>query len=120
MQVINIEIEEKIPYVLSLTYRDETTNLPIDITGYSAILQIRSAFGSPYVLLELTSAVDGGIVLGGSSGFIDVTIPDTATDLSIQPTGWVKGVYDLVIIEPSGKRIKLAKGFVTIDRSSTI
>lgn len=118
MQVINIELEEKIPYTLSLTYRDETTNLPVDLTGYTANVQIRGGFGSPYVLSEL--GVGTGITLGGSLGTIDVTFPASISDLSAQPSGWDRGVYDLVVINPSGKRIKLTKGFVTISRSATI
>lgn len=119
MQLINIEIEEKIPYTLSLTYRDETTNLPVDLTGYSAVIQVRSAFGSPYLLLELTNT-SGDIILGGIYGTIDVTFTSSMTDLSNQPMGWDKGVYDLIIVNPFGKRIKLTKGFVTILRSSSV
>lgn len=119
MQIINIEIEEKIPYTLSLTYRDETTNLPVDLTGYSAVLQVRSGFGSPSLLLELTNT-SGDIILGGVTGAIDVTFTAAMSDLSNQPVGWDRGVYDLVIVNSFGKRIKLTKGFVTILRSSSV
>lgn len=119
MQLVNIEIEEKIPYTLSLTHRDETTNLPVDLTGYSAIIQVRGAFGSSSLFLELTST-SGSIILGGVYGTIDVIFTSEMSDTSQQTTGWTRAVYDLVIIDTLGKRIKLTKGFITILRSSSI
>lgn len=119
MQVINIELEEKIDSELSVTYRDETTNLPIDLTGYTALLQVRGGFGSPYVLLELTDA-NGGVILGGPTGNIDIKFTSNMTDPDGQAYGWDKGVYDLVLTNPFNERIKLLKGFVTLLRSSSL
>lgn len=111
MQIINIEIEEGIPYTLSLTYVDETTNLPIDVTGYTAELVVRKAFGSDEIFLQLSSE-SGGIILDGATGNIDATIPEGIT--------WIKASYELLLINPSSNRIKLAKGFINVLVSATI
>lgn len=118
MQVINIEIEEKTDYVLPITYRDDTTNLPIDLTNHTAILQVRNAFGGGSVLLDLNET--SGLTLGGITGNIDINFTPSQTDMSLQPVGWDRGVYDLVVTTPFGKKVKLLKGFVTIVRSATV
>jgi len=118
MQVINIEIEEKTDYTLSITFRDDTTNLPVDLSGYTADLQVRGLFGSPYILLELTQA--SGIVLGGVTGNIDINFTPAMTDMSQQVAGWDRAAYDLVLTNLAGKKIKILKGFVTILRSATV
>lgn len=119
MQILNIEIEENSDYTFSVMYSDETTNLPIDITGYSALLQVRMSFGSDSILLELSS-VNGRIALNGASGFIDVTFLPQDTNRYNQGSGWTSGAYDLILTDTGNKKKKLLKGFVTVARSSTI
>lgn len=75
MKIVNLEIEEGLPYTLSLTYTDETTNLPVNLTGYTAELIASKAFGSKETYLHLTTE-SGDITLGGSTGRIDVTISE--------------------------------------------
>ena len=54
-----------------LTYKlDET---PVDITGYSARLQVRETYESDEYIIELTNT-NGGITLGGSAGTISSSI----------------------------------------------
>lgn len=119
MQVSNIEIEETMDYTLSLTYRDETTNLPVDLTGYSAELELRPNFGSPSSLLTL-STDNGRIVLGGDSGAIDATFLPIDTDQSQLYTAWSRAAYDLVLTDPTGKKKKILKGFITISRTASL
>jgi hypothetical protein len=115
MQVQNIEIEENSDYTLSITYRDDLTNLPVDLTSYSAIMDIKPAFGSSYVYLSLTN-LNGGLTLGGVTGNIDITIKASDVNLSNVSSGWEKGTYTLYVIDPFTKRVPLLKGFVTIIR----
>lgn len=119
MIFLNIEIDEGTDNTVSFTYRDNTTNLPKDITGYHAKLTVRSALGSPYKLLELDD-LGGRIVLGGTSGNIDISFIPADTDLSLQSVGWDRGVWDLKLTDGSGKKVKIAKGFITISRTSTV
>ena len=118
MFTINMEIEEKTDYTLSVTYRDDTTNLPVNLSGYKANLQIRGMFGSPYVLIDLNET--NGITLGGPSGNIDIKIKASDTDKSLDSNPWTRAAYDLILTNTQNERIKLLKGFVTVIRSSTI
>lgn len=119
MQISNIEIEEAMDHTLSLIYRDETTNLPVNITGYSAELEVRMRFGDPSVLLTL-STTNGKIELGGASGAIDINFLPSDTDQSQTYYSWTRGAYDLVLTDTAGKKKKILKGFITISRTATI
>lgn len=118
MEIYNIEIEEKTDLSIRFVYRDDTTNLPIDVTGCHAILEIRPQFGSNFVLDTLKDG-DSTIVLGGVQGTVDLVFVPADTDQEGLLSGWSRGSYDLILIEVGGKRVKLAKGFITIARSAT-
>lgn len=108
--ILNIEVESKTPYILSLLYTNEITGDPINITGYSAFLQVRRSFGSSEIFLSLSSA-DSSIILEGSSGIINAIFTQEMLDGSL----WRRGAYDLVIKDTNLKPIKLVKGFITIN-----
>jgi len=113
MEVQNIEIQENTDYLLSITYRDDLSNLPVNLTGYSAFLEIKPAFGSDSVFLTLTDG--SGLTLGGVTGSIDIIIPASATNRFNYPS-WDKGTYMLTVVDLFTKRVPLLKGFVTIIR----
>jgi hypothetical protein len=119
MIIHNIELEEKTDSSLRIVHRDETTNLPVDLTGHTAILQIRPEFGSD-VLLDQLLSTDGTIVLGGQSGTLDLIFTSLDTDATSSQGSWTKGVYDLVLVDSQGKREKIRKGFIVIARSATL
>lgn len=119
MEIYNIELEEKTNSSVRFVYRDDTTNLPIDVTGYSAILEIRPQFGS-HIVLDTLSDTDGTIVLGGIAGTVDLNFTPDDSDWENPWSGWTRAAYDLIVVDTNGKRIKLAKGFVTIARSATL
>lgn len=119
MDVLNIDLEEKTDSTVRITYRDDTTNLPVDLTGYKAIIQIRPQFGD-YITIDELNTTLGNIVLGGQSGTIDINFVPSDSDQTAVITGWTRAAYDLVLIDTSGKRKKLLKGFVTIGRSSSV
>jgi hypothetical protein len=79
---------------------------PVDLTGYTAALQIRPFELSTTILFDASS----DIVLGGTAGTISLSIPatDTATF-----TWWV-GVYDLLMTDSSGIATRLLQGSVTV------
>lgn len=70
---------------------------PVNLTGYSAKMQIRSSHKSKAVILELSSP-SNGITLGTSgdytTGAINLTIGATAT-AQLSVCDGVKPVYDL-------------------------
>lgn len=84
-----------------LTYR--ANGLPVDLTSYTAKLQIRDSTGGT-ILAELTT--ENGITLGGSAGTIDLFIADTASN-TFTPGIYV---YDLQLTAASSDVIYLIEG----------
>lgn len=72
------------------TYQD-STGTPVDLTGYSARMQLRTEPDSTTVILELTTG-NGRISLGGVAGTI--TLDVLATDMTFYGTY----VYDLELV----------------------
>jgi len=68
-------------------------DIPVNLTGYTAKMQVRESHASPTVVVELTTS-NGRIELGGSLGTIDLNIPYDVTTI-IKPK---KYVYDLELI----------------------
>ena len=69
---------------------------PIDLTNYTARMQVRANYPSTTVVLELTT-VNGGITLGGALGTI--TLAATATTTAAIAAD--QYVYDLELITGS-------------------
>ncbi len=88
-QNLDIVIEQGASFNLNITWQD-TTGAIVDLTGYTAKMQIRSAYSSSAVILEL-SDTNGGIFLTQSSGLIQLLISDT--DTSLLPA--MVAIYDL-------------------------
>lgn len=92
-----------------LTWKDGDGN-PIDLTSYSAKMQVRKNYGATLVL-EL-STDNGRIVLGGTDGTIQLIIP------SVDTTGLLVGdfMYDLVLTIGDTKQRLLEGKFNIKDR----
>lgn len=83
---------------------------PVDLTGYTAELQIKPyANPSAPVLYDASS----NIVLGGVAGTITLTLPASVTGAFTFPSG----VYDLILTSSSGVATALLAGNVTITPS---
>jgi hypothetical protein len=87
---------------------------PVNLTGYSADMQIRQTISSPTILYEASTA-GGEIVLGGVLGTITLTIPavDTAA------FAFTKGVYDLQLTSGGDIVTRLLQGAVTVSPEVT-
>lgn len=70
-----------------------TKGAPVDLTGVSARMQIRTGYGQP-VLVSLLSDTPGEIGLGGVNGTIQIVIPAVKTDLLTVK----KAYYDLEVV----------------------
>lgn len=119
MQIFNIELEELTDSIVSIIYEDQATGLPIDLTGFSAIMELRYNFGDGNVILTLTDT-NQGIELGGVTGNIDMIFSRGQTDQRSAQMAWSRAAYDLILIDPQGNRKKIIKGFVTVARSATL
>jgi hypothetical protein len=75
----------------ALVYLD-SADVPVDLTGYDAALQVRENYGSTALVLSVSTAGTApGIVLGGTAGTIDVSV--SASVMADVPAGVY--VYDL-------------------------
>jgi hypothetical protein len=87
-----------------ITYKDSAGAL-VNLTSYTARMQIRVAVETATFILELTTA-NGGITLGGALGTISLLV-SAAVMSSIAAATYV---YDLEIVSPSGKVTRLIEG----------
>ena len=100
-------------YVRQFLWQTGTPAAPIDLTSYTARMQVRPSWLVPgttpaAAIISLTET--NGIALGGTYGTVTVTITDAVTSaLAIND-----GVYDLELVSPAGKVTKLLRGTVTV------
>lgn len=88
--------------------------LPVDITGCTARMHIRSAVGASNPLLILTTE-NGRIQLGGTAGTVRLML--TAEETSAYTAA--SAVYDLEIVYPDGRVRRLMSGSVTLSPGVT-
>lgn len=110
--VYDIIIEQGATFIMNATWKD-STGAVINLTGYSARMQIRSDYNSDEALVSLTDS--SGITLGGAAGTIAIQIADTVT----QTLTSQKAVYDLELISSGGIVTRLLQGDATISREVT-
>jgi hypothetical protein len=91
----NVEIDQGADWFLNVNY-DNPNGTPVNITSYTAALQIRSLPSSAEAVLTLTTA-NGGITITGSTGL--VAIHATATQTRAIDEG--SYYYDLEITSPA-------------------
>lgn len=88
---------------------------PVNLTGYTARMQIRESLESTTVLHSMTTDPSGGIVLGGTAGTVTLSIPATTT------AGFTFdcAVYDLELISSTGVVTAVATGSVILTKEVT-
>lgn len=106
-------IEQGSTFDITLTCRDTDNNL-VNLTGYTARMQIRANKRATTALLDMTTE-NGRIVLGGAAGTMQLILSATETAAFI----WTKGVYDLELIAPGGNVTRLFQGAIVIDTEVT-
>jgi len=84
---------------------------PVDLTGYSAGMQIRAYPLATPVLYDASS----NLVLGGTAGTITLTIPAANTESFT----WWNGVYDLILTSSSAVITRLLQGTVSVSAGVT-
>lgn len=105
---LNLTIKQGATFRKRLVWRDAKKK-PINLTGYTAKMQVRSTYGDPQVLFEL-STENGGITLGGTTGTVELYVSDeTAATFSFD-----RAVYDLFLYAPNGDALPLFEGSVRL------
>lgn len=93
----NIIVEKGSTFLLNLIWKD-SNQVPIDLTGYTARMQVRKSYNTSEKLLDLTTE-NGGITLGGIAGTISIKGP--ADQTTAIPDNIKGGVYDLEMVNGS-------------------
>lgn len=91
----------------------QTNGTPVDLTGYSARMQIRRTKSNETALVSLTNA--NGITLGGTSGTIAISISAAVTEALT----FRRAVYDLELVSPNGSVYRLLQGAVALSKEVT-
>ncbi len=86
----------------------------VNVTGYSANMQVRQATTSSSVIVELSSD-NGRIVVGGIDGTFTMTLTSAETD--VIPVG--SYIYDFDITSPTGDVYTLLSGGFTVNPQVT-
>lgn len=103
----NIVVFQNQSLLLQLTYKDHN-DVVINISGYTAKMEVRETADSEVAILTLTDA--DGLTLGGAAGTIVVEIPeDDLEDLVAKAYA-----YDLLLTTPTGVVVNLISGPFTI------
>ncbi len=103
----NLTIEQGATFTATVTWSD-AANALVNLTGYTARMQLRATLASATPAIELTNA-NGRIVLGGAAGTIDLTI--AAADTALLGAG--SYVYDLELVSATGVVTRLIQGTAT-------
>jgi hypothetical protein len=111
---VKLTIDQGSTFRKKLIWKAGTPAVPVDLTGYTARMQIREKLDATAVLKELTTA-NGGITLGTTNGEINLYI--SAVDTTAFT--WSAGVYDLEMIAPGGDVKRLIEGSVVVLKEVT-
>jgi len=84
-------------------------NMPIDLTGFTAKMQIRETVDSDTVIIELTH-LNGGIIIDVIRSTITVSMTSAQTGLFTFPTA----VYSMELTDPSGNVNTFIQGNLTL------
>lgn len=92
----------------TLRWLDES-DTPVDLTGYTAAMQVRASHKAATTWLDLSST-NGDIVIVPEDGELQITV--VAIDTAALAPG--TGVYDLELTSPGGIVTRLIEGKFTV------
>lgn len=109
----DFEIEQGSTLLKPIVWKDSTGTV-VNLTGYTAKMQIRKSVSSDEVLLEL-STVNGKLSITENTGTITM-IFSAATTAAID---WSRGKYDLELTSSTGTVTRLIEGEITVSKEIT-
>lgn len=98
---------------LRIPFTWKSNGTAIDITGFTARMQIRKTISSTEIIHELTTE-NGGIILGDDGAFL-IYISDSVT----KTFNFTTAVYDLEFVNLEGDVIRLLEGAVQLSLEVT-
>lgn len=116
--IAHMELDEGMDHDFKFQYLNDSTLLPIDLTGWEADLQVKMTMGSMQVLNQLSSkeASTKGSISLSNKGLIQVSFTGEFT-LGAQ---WADAFYDLVLTNTASRKTKLLRGKIHIYNTVTL
>ena len=105
-------IDQGSDWYLTVTYKNPN-GTPINLTGYTAALQLRSLPESPSAVLSLSTG--SGITITGATGVVDIHATATQTRAIDEGTYY----YDLEITSPATIVTRLIQGQAVVSPEVT-
>jgi len=121
-----LTIEQGATTDLLLEYKDSNGN-PVDLTGYTASMQIRPSVDSSTVYLSLTQATGSdGTGLNFTPISASLTLPRTSGSIGLfisattsSGLSFTEGVYDIELESSTGVVTRLLEGNVKLSKEVT-
>jgi len=85
----------------------QTNGTAVNLTGYTARMQVRESYDAGTAVVSLTSGT--GITLGGTAGTIGLALSATAT-AALDGTPNTQYIYDLELVTGAGYVTRLVEG----------
>lgn len=101
----NVTIDQGANWFINFIYKDTNGN-PVNLTGYTAALQIREYYAATTTLLSLTSSPAAGITITAGTGTIAISA--TAVQTGAITAG--NYVYDCEITDGTGVVTRIVQG----------
>lgn len=109
----DFEIEQGATLLKPIVWKD-SAGVAVNLTGYTAKMQIRKSVSSEDVLLEL-STVNGKLSITAGTGTITMIFSAATTEA----IDWSRGKYDLELTSGSGVVTRLLEGEITVSKEIT-
>ena len=109
--IYNVTMYQGASFDLSLTWN--VNSVPVNLTGYTSRMQVRTSYDATSTILSLTSGT--GITLGGTAGTILIEASPATT------AGVATGqyVYDLEMVSGGSAVTRLIQGTFLVDPEVT-
>lgn len=114
LATVNLHIPQGTDPTYVLRYSAGDPAAPVDLTGWTARAQIRKTVGGEVWL----SLADGAGITLDDQGTITVSITHETTEDEVW-NGRDRGVWDLELVNPSGKITRFAEGTVKVSHDVT-
>lgn len=109
----DFQIEQGATLLKPVVWKDGA-GAAVNLTGYTAKMQVRQSASAADVLLEL-STTNGNLVLTPLTGTVTMVFSATTT----AAITWRRGKYDLELTSSDGTVTRLIEGEITVSREIT-
>lgn len=109
----NFTIEQGTTVIRPFVWKD-ADGVPVDLTGYTARMQVRPSVSSDEVYLD-ASSVNGKLQLVPLEGKVTLVLSATETGSFT----WRRGRYDMELVDADGIVTRLLFGVIEISREVT-